>query len=665
MKWWLDYPWRMIQTNLREIDMADMDASAYVQALKEFDATVAMINTSGIIASYKTDLDFQYQSRFLTGDSLADVIAACHEAGIRVIARTDFSKVRQPIYEKYPQWAFRDQEGGIVNYNGDVHVCVCSDYQQDYALRIMRETVEKLDINGMFFNMGGFVQRDYSNHYNGFCHCEKCKEKFRAFAQMDLPKSSRLDDPAYRAYRLFQQKVVKEQNKTVYKLLTGLKPSLCISRVGDEGFFRQEANTALDRPLPRWQYDAADNTKYVRSSFGPGMISSNTSVDFIDYPARHTAVSPHQQSMRLAQSLAQGGALDYYLIGRLDNHKDRSGYAGVRELFQFHKKYEAVFKNDLKSKARIALVRDADGNQQEYRGWYRFLAENHFLFDAPLKNAVTEEMLEKYAAVILPDCPYISDDLGRLFDDFVHAGGKLIGVFESGMGDAAYAPRNQPVLRSLGIDRIEYIRHDMRGSYFEFEKGAFPSLPETELIYLDDGYVYADYNTGARRIMSLTPPQMFGPPERCYPTVFTNHPGAALNRFGKGEALYIPWKPGSFYYTQGYAVYLAWAKDILGSILKLEPVNGSLPEMVEVTHLESESGGFELVSLLNNSGHFGLSFFRPVPIQPVRLTVRTDRTVKSVYSLKLEKELEFSRDQDALTVLLPVLEQYDAIKINI
>ena len=33
--WWDHYPWRNIQTNLRERDMEDMDAKAYVARLKE------------------------------------------------------------------------------------------------------------------------------------------------------------------------------------------------------------------------------------------------------------------------------------------------------------------------------------------------------------------------------------------------------------------------------------------------------------------------------------------------------------------------------------------------------------------------------------------------------------------------------------------------------
>ena len=52
--WWERWPWRLVQTNLREVDMRDMDAERYVASLEAFGATVAMINTSGIVASWSS-----------------------------------------------------------------------------------------------------------------------------------------------------------------------------------------------------------------------------------------------------------------------------------------------------------------------------------------------------------------------------------------------------------------------------------------------------------------------------------------------------------------------------------------------------------------------------------------------------------------------------------
>ncbi|MEA3406749.1 MAG: hypothetical protein U9R48_01545 [Chloroflexota bacterium] len=90
--WWQDYPWRLIQTNLREIDMLDIDAQRFMADLQAFKATVVLLNVGGIIASYSTELPFHFQSPFLEGDSLQEIISACHARDIKVLARTDFSK---------------------------------------------------------------------------------------------------------------------------------------------------------------------------------------------------------------------------------------------------------------------------------------------------------------------------------------------------------------------------------------------------------------------------------------------------------------------------------------------------------------------------------------------------------------------------------------------
>lgn len=292
--WWEGKPWRMIQTNLREIDMADIDAERFVADLKAFKATAVLLNAAGIIASYPTRLPFHYQSPYLTGDSLADIIAACHREGIRVLARTDFSKVRRPIYEMHPDWAYRTAAGHIVDYNGDVHVCVMGDYQQVYALEIIRELLTTHDVDGIFFNMGGFQTRDYSGNYYGPCHCQACRDGFLAMFGLPLPKAEDMRDPTYRRYRVFQRRALAAHRRKVTDLIHALRPEICIDRDYDRmrGFIRQESNTAVDRPLPHWQYSGSGNTKWAVASY-PDMVSSNTTVDFRhSVPARGRLAAP-------------------------------------------------------------------------------------------------------------------------------------------------------------------------------------------------------------------------------------------------------------------------------------------------------------------------------------------------------------------------------------
>ena len=179
--WWRDEPWRMVQTNLREIDMADLDAEQYVAEMKAFHATIAMINAGGIIASYPTKLEFQFQSPYLTGDSLERVIEVCHRENIRVIARCDFSKIRREVYEQHPEWAFRQANGEPILYNGDVHACVLGEYQRQKAFEILDEMLTNYDFDGVFLNMSGFISQDYSYRSYGLCHCKVCAEKKKEF----------------------------------------------------------------------------------------------------------------------------------------------------------------------------------------------------------------------------------------------------------------------------------------------------------------------------------------------------------------------------------------------------------------------------------------------------------------------------------------------------
>ncbi len=665
--WWHDYPWRLIQTNLREIDMLDIDAQRFVAELKVFKATVVLLNTGGIIASYPTDVPFHFQSPFLEGDSLQEIIAACHAEDMKVLARTDFSKVRREIYEMHPEWAYKSPKGEIVDYNGDVHICINGDYQQKYAFDIMEEILTTLDVDGVFFNMAGYQVRDYSGNYHGICHCESCREAFAEMFGAPLPDGEDMSDSLFHKYLVFKDRTLRAYQERVYRFIQDLRPDVCIANhhlVAGRGFVRQEANTAMDRPLPRWQYSASDNTKWVVASY-PDMVPSTTTVDFIDFPYRHVAVSPHQQKLRLAQNLANGGVLDYYLIGRLDNHEDRSGYEAVREMFHYHAAHEEEY-DGLQSKASIALLKGKDGNAFEFRGWFRFLVENHFLFDTLMIDAALDVPWDKYDAIILPDYEPLDMDLIGALDTFVQAGGTVISVGKSGFRDECYEPQDVFPLECLGIKEIKTVRDDMRSSYFKLDdKEGFDRLSETDLIYMDGYYVYAEYVEGVEKRLRLIPPHDFGPPERCYYTVVTKHPAFTVNHYGAGRGIYIPWTPGSLFYRQGHTNTFDFADGLLEGVAGLMPIGGDISSMVEVTLLEREGGECQLLHLVNASGHFGVTFFAPSVMEniDVFLPFSYDGPV-SVKSLVYGDMYDVNVEEDGLVIHIPKLELFDALEIQ-
>ncbi len=663
--WWIDRPWRMIQTNLREVDMADIRAEQVVADLQSFTANVLMINAAGIIASYPTQVPEHYQSLFLTGDSLADILDACHAADIRVIARTDFSKVRRPIYEQHPQWAYRTREGGIVDYNGDVHVCINSDYQQHRALRILDELFTALPFDGVFFNMGGFVSRDYSGNDYGPCHCQACQRRFMQMFGRGIPLRRDVDDPAWRDYLRFQQRARAEHERKVYDFLNERWPGLCIAnhRHAGRGFIRQESNTALDRPLPRWPYSGSDNTRWAVASH-PAMVASNTSVDFIDFPLRHAAVAPAQQRLRLAQSLANGGALDYYLIGRLDNHADRSGFAPVRDMFKYHARHEQAYRG-MRPQANIALLRGPHMNGAEFRGWFRFLAEHHHLFDTPVVHGPDDADWARYHLVILPDQQAMSVDLARRIDDYVEQRGVVIASGRPAVRNEDLEPRDAPPLQCLGLRDELLVRDDMRSAYLAIDdKQAFPTLTDIDLLNVGDRYVVAAYDDAALPALRVVPPQPFGPPERCYTTLTSNHPGYVVRRHGRGRGIYVPWWPGQLFHAQGYPNTFAFIGDLLRQVAGVTPVGGDLPPMVEVTVMADVQTGAMLVHLVNGAGHFGNTFYEPPRLRGLSVELPLASPPAKVHCLRAARPCEHHWESGTLTLNVDELEAFEAILIH-
>ena len=521
--------------------------------------------------------------------------------------------------------------------------------------------------------MGGYQTHDYSGNYYGPCHCAHCQSRFKEMFGLALPDKEDMADSLYRRYAEFKQRTVKEHGERVYRFIAERWPRLCIANHTDfrRGFIRQESNTALDRPLPHWQYSASDNTKWAVGSY-PEMVSSNTTVDFIDFPNRHVAVSPHQQALRLAQSLANGGALDYYLIGRLDNHEDRTGFAAIQDIFAYHAAHEKAYQG-LRSMAQVALLKPAHDSEGEYRGWFRVLTENHFPFDVLTLDAALTQPLERYRAIVVPGIEGLSDALAARLDGFVSAGGTLIAVGQSGFRDEHAEPRQAPALACLGIEQVLTVRTDMRSSYFRLEdlnsnlRGLRDpgGLGPTSLIYMDGPYIYAHYAPDATSHLKLIPPHKFGPPERCYYEQITDHPGFVVHPFGQGKAIYLPWTPGALFHRQGHTNTADFLAALLQSVAGLEPIGRNLPPQVEVTQFKKTDGSAQLIHLVNGSGHFGNSFYAPLPIRDVQVVAPCAQRPEAVRGLRAGRALDFAWADGQLSVRVQELGLFEAVYVEV
>ena len=665
--WWTDRPWRLIQPNMREIDLIDINPDRFVADLLEFKANVVMLSTSGIVANYPTKLPYHFRNPYTEEHTMKSIIDACHKADIRVIARMDFSKVRREIHEENPEWALTTSKGEIIDYNGDVHVCFNSLYQQELSLEIIKETIEMLDVDGIYLNMDGYNNNyTYSGDMYGNCHCKSCTDRYFEMFGEELP------DVAFRGtvpknYKEFMSTTIKEHRQKKYRYLQSIKPDLCIANnlEFNHGFLRNEAGTIMGKTMH--QYQASKNAKAAITNY-PKMVSSTTTVDYVGMPYRHTSVSPYLQQRRLLQSLSNGGGLDYYLIGRIDNHEDKSAFETIKSVYHYHANHESEYIH-VESMAEIALFQEEDklfaylvGN--DFMGWFRFLTENHFLFDVLSTKHPTAEALSKYKVLIISEKITIDQQLAELLDAFVSAGGTVISCFQSALTKENGKFSKEPILKSLGIKATKDMMENMKSAYFKMDsKEHFPRSRNTDLIYVRGGYIPAEYEETAEKHMKLIPPFMFGPPERCYYTNISEEPGFTINTYGQGRGVYIPWCPGEIFYEDGHNNTIDFMGDLLENVLGIPAVGGNASRMVEITVLKKTNESSMILHMINGSGYYGNTYYEPVTMAAVTVSLPVTDLPKSVKSLLKGMKYEFDLKDNQLQINIDELEEFDAIKI--
>jgi hypothetical protein len=689
-EWWR-HPFRIFQTNIREID-SGMDVSAVVQDILDFGCNTWLLNAGGIVSHYPSRLDHQHPSPWLkdrpSGDLLGDAVEEAHRHGIRIIARCDFSKLHRDQFEKHPDWFYVSKTGQRQIYEGLYSACPSGPYYQEKSLEVIAEILDHYTVDAFFFNWFNMSLRDYSGTYHGICQCQNCRRRFAAFSGMALPKEESYADPSYAAWRRYTHELLDGLAGRVRALIKSRRPDVALLLSYNPDITFHEINNAVDRALPLWRYHAGEAAKGSASAVPDRPVAINA-VMFWDLPYRFSAEQPGLTELVLAQVIANGANPYSYVLGHTRNQPDRKNYAAVRRMMQFHKANERWY-DGMRRAAEVLLVsptqaQEAYGDQATekataaFRGAYRALVENHLPFDvlpdAKLAEAEADGRLARYRAVVLPNAAALSDEQAALLDGYVERGGGLVATFETGAYDEKGKARAEGALglRSLGAARILARRDgqkELRGAYLRVTRREdLPGQDDTDFVAVDRAFLYVEAREGAVPSFALLGPTPYGPPEKCWwdPGLETENPGLLWHEHGEGKTTFFPWPVDALFYGHS----LEECRTLLGMavrrVLQGAPqVETDLPPQVEVTvhtqpFLDSRSApsasrstpGATLVHLVNSSGHQDRSFHAALPVFERTLTVRTERPVGSVRSAALEKGLEFERVDGGVRISLP------------
>ena len=629
--WW-NAPYRILQTNLREIDALE-DPGEIARAARDFGTSVLVTNIGGIVAFYPTSLELQYRNPYLKSDFAGEMIEAAHAEGLKVIGRFDLSKATQAAYAAHPDWFMLNRDGTARTFAGTYQACPNGGWAQNYAFKILEEAVTRYPTDAYFFNMTGYPETDYANVNHGICTCLNCRREFRRQTGKELPSSDGFNDPDWIEYLQFQDRTSQALLEKANQFIAGIHdvPNLGYWQYDDVG--RGEIQRRVYRSAPEWPHLSGEQTRQALART-PGKPFTATSAAHIDYPWRQVNETAPTHILRMTQQLGLGCGLDLYLMGALSDQDDQSWLPDVSKLYHWHSANETAYRG-LQPSTRLALYSSYAASRfgggtahaayrtDAGRGMYQILTDSRRTFgmvgDACIKDGRTR-LGGAYDALIMPHVELLSDKEARAVDAFVEGGGLVIATGRTGGFDENGKAR--PTLPFASFPVSAYGESmDAHGWTADLDDAALEFAQGRMMI--DRDYFTPVVRQDAIKLVGLAPIQRFGPPEFSYPIpgdVAPSHPVALGRQYGRGMVVQIPWLPDWLYRKHGLSAHREMIDAILSRYAPAPRfmIEGAGPlEMFE----QRKADGGHLVHIVNYAGQRDARYLDAPSITGIRLGI--------------------------------------------
>ncbi|MGO2750616.1 MAG: alpha-amylase family protein [Pseudoclavibacter sp.] len=665
--WW-KRPFRMLQTNLREID-GGMDVERALDDIQAHGANAWLVNGGGILSFYPSDLEFQTRNPHLrereSGDLLGDALVAARRRGVRVLARMDFSKVAADIAARHPDWLFSAADGRRQEYQGQVSVCPSGPYYQEKVFEILTELCTRYPVDGFFFNWMSFNEMDYSYRDWGACQCGACQDRFAEFSGgLALPKSS--DDASHATWKRYAAWTLDDLTARFRAHIASLLPEAALILGERADVLFHEANAKVGRDF--WPFTTEQSVSVSKSRRPEVPVLVNSAV-FLDMPYRYAPIQDEHFSMYFVQTIARGGIPSTYTMGPPADAPFADLPAGG-VITRFHRDNEDSYA-DLVPAAKVLVVFDDDGGHAsvfaettdlELRGIYEVLQRDHLPFDVggakdlALHAAADREV--PYSVIVLADVGSLSDEAASALDSWVERGGRLICTGSSGIDGTKVQLATSPAIRRTAHHTDP---ETLKNTYIaDATPGVGDGYNRRSSVW--GAYHYLDIKPGTDERHTLLAQVPFGPPEKCYGTRPTQYPGIAIRSAGAGAHAVVPWLPGSTYRHLGTPesgrLLAGLVRELLGSDSELD---ADLPEQVEVTLQRSPRG--LLIHVMNFSGVQLNSIGKPVPVRGGKLRLR-GQGFADARALVAGSALEVVKIDGGVSISLPELGLFEVVEVD-
>jgi hypothetical protein len=702
---WVDKAMRWAQLTLVEDDPGKFDPQFWLDYFKQIRADAVCLSAGGCVAYYPTEVPFHHRSAWLgERDVFGDLVAGCRKLGMVVIARTDPHATYDDVRAAHPDWIAVDAAGQPRRHWASPEMwvtCGLGPYNFEFMTAVKKEIMSRYRVDAIFIN-----RWDGS----GMCYCAHCQKHFREVAGHALPRSNDPQDPARRAYILWQQqrlfdlwrhwdaevRKINPDSCVIPNTGGGATSSLDMRRIGELAptlIADRQARRGLVAPWANGK-----NGKEFRATMGRKPIVGIFSIG-VEEPYRWKDSVQSEAEIRLWVADGVANGLRPWFTKFSGVLHDERWLKPVAELYRRYAHWEKYLRNE-RPFARVGLVYSQQTAwfhsariEEHTLGWYQALIEARIPFEMVHDRLLDAAQLGQFKTLILPNIAALSEAQCRQLRDFVNRGGSLIATYETSLYNEWGVKRMDFGLAELfGVTFKGRTEGPMQNSYLRLESDPATGKRHPLLAGLEDAPRIIN---GVRRVevvatlpfpnppLTLIPSYPDLPMEKVFPRVpktdvsqaflrdvaVTENPKSQIsNPKSPGRVVYFPWDIDRTFWEVLCVDHFKLLRNAVTWATNEDPlltVTG--PGILDVTVWQQKNSmTIHLVNLTNPMMMKGpVRELIPVGQQKVRLRLPDGFRVKTVQLLAANKSPRAERSGPYLNVTVPSILDHEVVAIDL
>lgn len=639
------------------------------------------------------DLEFFFASKVAgkeNQDYLARYLPEAKKHGLRIIIYFDVHWFKGSLGDKHPDWRQVREGGGVITSmygQPSASFCVNSPWRE-WCFQVVRDLCA-YPIDGIFYDGPVF--------FPDTCYCPYCQEKYQKQYGGKLPSKTKRTGKLARDLLEFQANSLSDILRDTRAVIRSINPQIVFYMNGGG----QGGNWSTAR-LNRVQIAEQDllGSEGGYGDVGRGLSKPSITAKLLETQSgskprvifSSARPSPWQFSnhtgpeLRLLHAGSIANAAGTFFFGSPQAFK-RPQMQALAGMNRFTAKNAAYYRRT-RSEATVALVwsdttanfysgaeaqvleseqvkaRSGIGNLGgEFDGLADTILRSQTPFDVIDDVTLEQEQLDRYAAIFLPNVACMNEKtVGRL-KEYVQQGGNLLATFETSLYDDLGARRADFALAEVfGVSDTRKIVGPMRWDYMQ--PRADSSLLEgwpRDMVPAPAYHLRVKLN-GAESVANFTKPLAgvyAGIPQS------SDDPALVVHRYGKGKVIYSSGDIGNAIHSSHLVEWTGLIENVLREFAPSPVVIENAPRSVEVVLRSQEQGHRLLLHLINFTGEMTRPIRRVVPLEDVRITLRTQGEVKRIHSLMWPQRLAPRRiGGEQVQFVVPRIEEYEVVVLE-